>query len=318
MPELPEDQVPLADVGSRLLQARKVAERELGDLSAELHISVEHLRAIEDNRFDGLGGPTFVKSYIRSYARAFALDSEPLIKLYLAGMEPEHHWDLNRHTPRQRDYRLLITVGTVLVSTVVASLFVIWLLGPQGQNNSDSPKDVTEAPDWVPEVAPGTVDATAASAVVVATPRPDVASSAAVAPEPDDRTIPATDNEASTHNESAPSSREVQQAKQARSNPEEGTVDVPDEMVSSDSGGDDRVQISLSADSWIEIYDAGRAKLLHGLYKSGAVKNVEGKAPFQVFLGNAPGAKIKLNNKDFDVTSYIRPTNTARFALVNP
>ena len=333
--EDPEIKEPVKDIGSQLLAARKKNGRELGDLSTELHISVSHLRALEGNHFEGLGGPTFVKSYIRSYARAVDLAPEPLIRIYLATIEPEHHWDVNRQMPPQRDYRLLLTIGTVIVSAILASLFVIWLVGNQNQASlSPDLPDGSAASEvktqWVPEISSrqaeraevsvaekGQTTGALASAIVD--------SSEAIKVVGDANKTPVLSESVASEEETTPASLEElsvetvskKRAESGAGGKADADVKVPDQPMSYGTGAD-QVQIDLDADSWVEVYDAARTKLLHGLYKAGVVKTVKGQAPFQVFLGNAPGAKIKFNETDFDMTSYIRPTNTARFALVSP
>lgn len=328
--EDPEIKEPVKDIGSQLLAARKKNGRELGDLSTELHISVSHLRALEGNHFEGLGGPTFVKSYIRSYARAVDLAPEPLIRIYLATIEPEHHWDVNRQMPPQRDYRLLLTIGTVIVSAILASLFVIWLVGNQNQASlspdlPDSSAASEAKTQWVPEISSRQAESAEVSVAGGGQTTDDLASAivdsseATKAVDDVNKTPVSSEEETTTASLEGPSVETVskKRAESGAGKKADADVKASDQPMSSGAGAD-RVQIDLKADSWVEVYDAARTKLLHGLYKAGVVKTVKGQAPFQVFLGNAPGAKIKFNETDFDMTSYIRPTNTARFALVSP
>lgn len=68
-------------VGDLLRHARETAQYSLQDLSIETHIKLEYLEALEDNDFDALPAATFVKAYIRNYARVFDLDQKPLLAM---------------------------------------------------------------------------------------------------------------------------------------------------------------------------------------------------------------------------------------------
>ena len=68
-------------IGDLLKSAREKAHFTLEDLSKETHIKLDYLVALEDNDFDALPAATFVKAYIRNYARLFDLDEKPLFAI---------------------------------------------------------------------------------------------------------------------------------------------------------------------------------------------------------------------------------------------
>jgi cytoskeleton protein RodZ len=84
------------------------------------------------------------------------------------------------------------------------------------------------------------------------------------------------------------------------------------------SGGDIekvRITVRYTQESWTEIFDARKRRLLHGLIKPGATRVISGQAPFNVFLGNSPGVELEINGKPFDHSVYMRRNNTARFLI---
>lgn len=68
-------------IGDLLRAAREKAHWTLEDLAKETHIKLEYLSSLEDNDFDALPAATFVKAYIRNYARIFLLDEKPLLAI---------------------------------------------------------------------------------------------------------------------------------------------------------------------------------------------------------------------------------------------
>jgi len=68
-------------VGDLLRSAREKAHFSLEDFAESTHIKLEYLIALEDNNFDALPAATFIKAYIRNYARLFKLDEKPLFAI---------------------------------------------------------------------------------------------------------------------------------------------------------------------------------------------------------------------------------------------
>lgn len=68
-------------IGDLLRSAREKAHFTLEDLAKDTHIKLEYLVALEENNFDALPAATFIKAYIRNYARIFKLDEKPLLAI---------------------------------------------------------------------------------------------------------------------------------------------------------------------------------------------------------------------------------------------
>jgi cytoskeleton protein RodZ len=82
------------------------------------------------------------------------------------------------------------------------------------------------------------------------------------------------------------------------------------------AGGPDRVRITLRADSWVEVFDAGGNELYLGLARTGEVLDLGGQAPFAVLLGYAPAVGLEFNGRPVDPARYSR-SGVARFTLQN-
>ena len=68
-------------IGDLLRTAREKAHFTLEDLAQDTHIKIEYLHSLEENDFDSLPAATFIKAYIRNYARVFKLDEKPLFAI---------------------------------------------------------------------------------------------------------------------------------------------------------------------------------------------------------------------------------------------
>ncbi len=69
-------------VGQILKQARLARDLSLEQMSTELRIEAQQLEALEQDRFERIGVPVFVKGYIRQYGTRLGLDIRDLLVQY--------------------------------------------------------------------------------------------------------------------------------------------------------------------------------------------------------------------------------------------
>lgn len=70
--------------------------------------------------------------------------------------------------------------------------------------------------------------------------------------------------------------------------------------------GESRLQISVSADSWVEITDAGGQELEMDLLRGGSDKSYHGKPPFRILFGRASSVRLSVDGKPVDLSPYTR------------
>lgn len=113
-------------VGDLLRSAREKARVSLAELADHTHIKLEYLEALEDNDFDALPAATFVKAYIRNYARVFQFDQKPLLAILRRDYEESVKGQLIRReilAPRLVRKNFYSPVQSIVL--VVATVFVV-------------------------------------------------------------------------------------------------------------------------------------------------------------------------------------------------
>jgi cytoskeleton protein RodZ len=70
------------DIGSSLREARLRQNLDFPELEERTKIRPKYLRALEDERFDILPAPTYVRGFLRSYAETLGLDGQPFVDEY--------------------------------------------------------------------------------------------------------------------------------------------------------------------------------------------------------------------------------------------
>jgi cytoskeleton protein RodZ len=72
----------MAEIGATLREARMRERIDVSEIEATTKIRAKYLRALENEEWDLLPGPTFVKSFLRTYADTLGLDGKALVEEY--------------------------------------------------------------------------------------------------------------------------------------------------------------------------------------------------------------------------------------------
>ncbi len=119
------------EIGSSLRSARERRKLELADVEGATHIRTKYLQALEDERFDVLPGPAYVKGFLRTYADHLGLDGQQFVAEYNArfpAAEAPEAAPLVRVRPRRR----LLDARLVVIPVVVAIGLFVWRMGSGG------------------------------------------------------------------------------------------------------------------------------------------------------------------------------------------
>jgi transcriptional regulator with XRE-family HTH domain len=130
----------MPDIGTTLREARMRARIDISEIETETKIRAKYLRALENEEWDLLPGPTYVKSFLRTYADALGLDGKLLIEEYKLRHERLSDVELQPIVPpgqrdRRRRPRAAVSRGWLLAVVVVGLLVGLWVIG--NRNNDD-------------------------------------------------------------------------------------------------------------------------------------------------------------------------------------
>jgi hypothetical protein len=158
----------MGDIGSKLRDARVRAKIDISEVEQQTKIRAKYLRALEDEEWELLPGPTYVRSFLRTYAEFLGLDGRLLVEEYRLRHEQWLQGEARPLSPlgveRRRDRpRRRLSPGLVLglvVVTLVAALGVI------GQLSGKDPATKPAAPQRGRVAAPA-AERTAPRTVVV-------------------------------------------------------------------------------------------------------------------------------------------------------
>ena len=69
--------------GAMLREARESLGISIGDVSSRTRLSVDQIRAIEEEDLERLPEPVYVRAFLRAYAKAIGIDYEPVVNDYV-------------------------------------------------------------------------------------------------------------------------------------------------------------------------------------------------------------------------------------------
>jgi hypothetical protein len=137
----------MPEVGATLREARMRQRIDITDMEVRTKIRAKYLRALENEEWDLLPGPTYVRSFLRTYADALGLDGRALVeeyKLRHEGLATRELHPIRPPSTRERDRRrrggdsagvpAAAVVGLVLAA-IVAGLI---LIGSDGDDEDDA------------------------------------------------------------------------------------------------------------------------------------------------------------------------------------
>src|SRR5918912_1140734 len=84
----------MPEIGETLREARMRRRIDMTEVEAATKIRAKYLRALENEEWDLLPGPTFVKTFLRTYAEYLGLDPRLLVEEYRQRFERPGPQDL--------------------------------------------------------------------------------------------------------------------------------------------------------------------------------------------------------------------------------
>jgi cytoskeleton protein RodZ len=124
------------DIGSSLRDARLRQNLDFPELEERTKIRPKYLRALEDERFDILPAPTYVRGFLRSYAESLGLDGQPFVDEYNSRFtvgEDDAPLRARRVPPPRRDRgpreSRMAAVALVAIAVATALVIAAWKFG---------------------------------------------------------------------------------------------------------------------------------------------------------------------------------------------
>ncbi|MBS1198026.1 MAG: hypothetical protein H6R18_1811 [Proteobacteria bacterium] len=323
-----DDGVPLHQqtVGRQLQLAREAKKMSVAEVAELLKLGTSQVEALESDHWQVLPGSTFVRGFVRNYARLFGLDSAPLMKQLDTKLDfkvsdlalPEStHVPMPDASGRSlaRDYFLPV-LGLMLILLAI----LIYYLMPNDISRLRS--GAQSMVDAISSALTRQAAPVPASVPVPTQPPPVAPDSAEQAVLPPGTTVSQVLNPQAVE----PSPADLAAAAQGQPPAISATtlpapIGQPVPLVSppaapSAAAGASTAPLHLffSQEAWVEVRDRRGNVVYSQNATAGSERAVEGEAPFALVLGNAKTVKVMHRGKPVDLTPHIRG-DVARLTL---
>ncbi|MEB0951240.1 cytoskeleton protein RodZ [Citrobacter sedlakii] len=324
--EATHDQHEAQSTGVRLRNAREQLGLSQQAVAERLCLKVSTVRDIEDDKAPADLASTFLRGYIRSYARLVHIPEEELLPglekqapVRAAKVAPMQSFSLGKRR-KKRDGWLM--TFTWLVLFVVVGLTGAWWW----QNHKAQQEEITTMADQsAAELnANGATTQsvpldTSAAASQDNTPASTGPAETAQTPAPT-TTAPAVDPQQNAV--VSPSQANVDTATTSPATPApqsatDGTATLPTDPAGTAAPAIDpnALVMNFTADCWLEVTDATGKKLFSGMQRKDGNLNLTGQAPYKLKIGAPAAVQIQYQGKPVDLSRFIRTNQVARLTL---
>ena len=259
--------------GELLKEARKKTRRRYKRLSSELGIPEKYLEALEENNFSIMAGPTYIKGYLRAYAKKLDLDPETVIAAFDRYLKDQRRLKKKAVKKEQKKetkqkFSYIYTVIFLLIALIM--LLIVFI--PEGNNNSEKKEDVSSYSETeiqnsnnIPLIL---------------------------------NTKPALSIELEQNTSQNISDLNIQKevvASEITEEVEEETIKLSIETINT-------IEMNFSGDCWIELMDK-KGIIEYRLAKAGTSIFFEGVGPFKLLIGNSKRVELFYNDVKVSLAS---------------
>ena len=300
--------------GQLLRNAREQLGWTREQVASRIHLRLTLIAAIESDTYDKHTSHTFIRGYLRTYAKLVGIPEETILAAYdKLGLTPPDNIDMQSFSRRSRqqasDSRLKVV--TWLVILVLIALSVAWWW--QSTTRRSAGDEALAATEMSTTAAPTADTATVAVANDATAPAQDVSAAAAtiVAPAAAVSDAAATLAPASAAVALTDASGAVSTVADVAAS---GATATESEETAVDPATAPQLKMSFTADCWLDVKDAKGKTLFSGLKKANDELVLEGAEPLKFIIGAPMAVKLDYKGKSFDMSRY-NNGRTARFSL---
>lgn len=289
--------------GRTLREARERLGLSVADVAGQIKFAPRQIEALEADDFQRLPEMTFVRGFVRSYAKILQLDAQPLLALLPeAKAVPEQNMPASVEVPfptaqsaRQQN---LIWLGAALLIALFVAGFALW--------HFNTPQPVAVEP--VAKVSP----------VETPLPLPDHVEIIAASPDPDAAAAASPAKSAVAETQPLPKpvkplvqpvQSPVPAAKPLVQPPQPQPASAKPAVEAVTTSSDTALRLVFDDESWTEIKDKSGKTLSSQVNTRGSELRLDGRAPFSLVIGHAEKVRVYYRGKQVDLADYINSSS---------
>lgn len=291
--------------GQLLRAARLERGMSIEDVARKLRLSVRQITALEEDDYGKFSSATFLRGFVRNYAKLLQVDEAPLLRRLQQLLPPLPAPTISYQiegipfpSNQKRGRRNLVIAGGV----ILALLLLIYEIYTGSEGNKESQQSTVK-------IETRTEAEQVAAPSQLELPPPISTSDAGPMPSAEDVAVAEKKHEIPPAVPGSPSpARQV--------TPSAVGTESANAAASESVDGADVLRLVFEGESWVEVKDSKGKLLLSKVNLPGTEQLLHGKSPFFLAIGNAAEVKLAYNNKPVDLAPYINTFGgTARLSL---
>ncbi len=288
--------------GIMLREAREAAGIDQRTLAEELYLTLHYVQAIEEGDFSRLPGATFLRGYLRSYARRLGIPESRVIESLEEYQRDQAEADGRRPRRGEGDGEewgrwIWLSMALLLAGLVMMGLYSV--LAPTDSevelvSVAEEAEEAERTEENVPAPVVGRLTALP-EAQIAAWKREEKARIPVAVSAPQD----------------LPEPQVVEDQDAADALP---VAVSPAPVVDRFEQRDSSLELHFKADTWVRVKDAAGKTLAFGVKPAGEVLRLSGESPYSIRIGNVAGTRLIFNGEEVDLSAHDRK-NIANFVL---
>lgn len=317
-----------------LIAARESLGLSQKDVADHLRLITNFIVYIDEGSFEKIPKSAFIKGYLRSYAKVVQLSGDEIVARYDSVLQAEEESIKFRNVTDETVGSVKFTgpvlqAGLLGLLGIVVVVGLVWWISSAGEEPEltvvvSQPHTLVETPENTPLTEQAAIDIDLKNSV-------------------DDRSASKeeilSDVAASEAAGGLMEGSEIGEALEEDNSDVEGEVVDPvrDQLPGSiskevslvrnsdgdrvyitlDAGGIDEIEVTFTAECWLEIEDGNGDSIYGDLNRAGEVLKVYGIAPFELLFGRATEVSLVFNGKKIDIGRFTQIDKTAKVTLKN-
>lgn len=285
--EAPAPRVDTPGAGELLRAERQRQGLSIGDVAQRLKYAPRQIEAVEAGDFAALPGLTFVRGFVRGYAKLLGIDAAPLV----ASLERSAGHEggpttvqLQSVSPTRAQFPATTTRYSAAWPWMLAILVAVACVGGYSVYHWQAPTGFSAvAPAVVPVAPPGNG-----------------------APLPPGAVAGSIGTDAPRPGEPVPSITGAETPQPGIMPPPDAVADKPAAEAAGTPAAQGRIRMVFRGESWTEIRDAGGRVVYSRKSAAGSEQWADGQPPFDLVVGNAPETRLYYRGNEVDLAPYIK------------
>ena len=258
-------------------------------VAERLCLKVSTVKDMEEDKSPPDLAPTFLRGYIRSYARLLHIPEEKILpasenRATMSKVQPMRSFSLNRENKKQDDRLVILT--WIVVAFVIGLMFNWWWQKNKGQHEeiysmiSQHTNTMESDPDKIN------------SSLIISK-----------YPKDNTHTLKKTINQAIKN---SPHDKDqflaLSQKKNSNRNKQEENLKK-------------LIRMQFNADCWLEVLDSDGRKLFSGIQCKDGILNLTGQALYQLSISTPTAVNIRHQDRFFNISSFLKNQKIAHLTL---